>query len=257
MDRTFYHGISSTQRGGNALEKLKKIIHSGVVYPAGSELDPTQELHAEVFHYAVRHGFRNGEISIGQFVKQHASDTQFLSLPMVKKYNSDPKFRGAVEKFGLDTISYDDAVRELATWGSTNEAETRGGYGQEIYLEAKAPESDEVILGEDVLVTRPVPLNKVSRIVLSGRYKGHLNEIQAMLHAKAPNVRVEVRKGKTLEHTLLSVASTVLLGGVLIFFSRITGFAISDNLLNSGLSFPLSFIIIFAMTYVLIKKFRN
>lgn len=191
-----YHGISSTQRGGNSFFKLRSMIEGGMIYSKKEQPDDAGKFKLAIFKHALSKGIEEGKIDAEKYLSDEENYKELKSDPAVKKYLEDDNFRRTMTSFKQNEISMDEMMRSDITWVDQDEQSTQDTYGQEIYLEIKEPKSDVNMKFEGASIGRiagPIDFNNVTKVVLSSQYKDNAKEIKDSLMKKGFKAEVEVR----------------------------------------------------------------
>ncbi len=198
-----YHGISGTQRGGDAMSKLMNMIRLGVVYPSAENLENDKEIGVDslslaIFKHAFVHGKKTGKINIDSYLAKNSDDEELMSDPNISRYVNDEKYRQGVQRFGLNVVDIDRAIRLCVTWTDEIEQDTADTYGNEIYLEiVQDPKNVNKPVEESSVTTvvGPIDFKDVSKIVLSSKNASREEQIRVLLDEKGlNNIKIEIIK---------------------------------------------------------------
>lgn len=185
-----YHAFRS-----NPIDTLKSIARAGVIFPKGYEQDEFTELYMEILDHVARkkpgilvNQLKN--IKIGEYLEKNSNDKSLTSLPGVKRYIEDSKFREAMIKFSADTIG-DQHRRNLVNFFYRNEEQCREGFADEAYMEVFVPRERVIVSGAWAFVVGPIPAKNITKIVLSKKYEKYIQKIQKIIDKKRWNIVLE------------------------------------------------------------------
>jgi hypothetical protein len=194
---TLYHGVSSTQRGGSAFDKVLSMIDLGYLFPLGKKnftaLDLTKM--AVVAHSDAR-GIRDTEpVSVDEYIER-CGDTELLEQPGVKEYLSDSDMRLAANKFKHNRVGLGSTNRDYTNFLSVDETDTRETYGDEFYFEFSIPKDDVYKSFDgavDARTHKPIDLENARRLVVGSQYAVKASGLRKRLGNKGfGHVSVEV-----------------------------------------------------------------
>jgi len=193
-----YHGVSSTQRGGNSIDKVLSIIDCGHLFPGGKRNFTTLDLAkmAVVAHADARGVRDSNPVSVDEYVER-CGDAELLEKPSVKEYLANDKEREAAKLFHRDTIVPGLDNRDYTNWFDASEDDTKATYGDEAYLEFAIPRGDVYTSFKGASLARthkPLSLEHARRLVLGNQYAAEAPALKKKLEDKDfGHVRVEVR----------------------------------------------------------------
>jgi len=184
-----YHGISSSQRGGDAFKKLESIIDTGQLYPlsARGELDSIDILRSKVFEHASYHG-KKGIISISDYVQKNINDKAFIDSLKIDDLQA---VTDALKTYKMDNLDLDPVSggRNYVNWFSRELTV----YTDEIYFEFNLDSGEIIQAGGDIYVPKPVSLKNAKRLVISKDYASKVDDIRRMLLSKGYNIPIVIK----------------------------------------------------------------
>jgi len=266
MNMLVYHGISSHQRKGDALSKLKSIIECGFLYP---QEDLQENIVTRARSKLAEHAFYNVyegepiEIDIVDYIKRNSEDREFYNSEEIRILRDHPE---ALRRYGLDKLPLDPTGggREYVNWVSDDKEETESLYGSEIYLVLDIPKNWLIRGSHGFFVPKPIRLERARKLVISERYSDKVSEIQRLLKERGlKNLEIEIRRDKKgLEKILLIISLSLPL---FLFFllvkaeitSSVIGFKDSRNILVFFIVLILVLIIIFIRKHIKIFSEKN
>jgi hypothetical protein len=192
-----YRGVSSTQRGGPAFDKVLNMIDIGHLFPLGKKdftaLDLTKM--AVVAHSDARGVRDSNPVSVDEYIERNG-DYELLGQPGVKEYLSDDAMRQAANRFQYNMVVPGSTNRDYTNFFSGDEADTQETYGDEFYFEFSVPKEDVCKSFDgavDARTHKPLSLENARRLVLGSQHAARASGLTGKLADKGfGHVKVEV-----------------------------------------------------------------
>jgi hypothetical protein len=193
----FYHGVSSTQRGGSALDKVMDIIDLGYLFPGGKKDFTALDLvkMAVVAHADARGVRDSNPVSVDEYIER-CGDAELLEKHDVKEYLTDDNMRRVANRFRYNRVVPGSANRDYTNFFSGDEIDTQETYGDEAYFEFSIPKENVYKSFDgavDARTHKPLSLENARRLVIGNRHNAKVSELRKKLSDKGFNhVSVEV-----------------------------------------------------------------